>query len=262
VIPNAFALRRAASVEEAVQLLGQGGDVKALAGGHSLLPLMKLRLAAPDTLVDIGRIDGLRYVREEGGQIAIGALTRHAELQSSELLRSRCPLLAECAAEVGDIQVRNRGTIGGSLAHADPNADLPAAILALDAELVAQGPAGRRTIGARGFFQGLMTTALAPDELLVEVRVAALSGAGSAYVKFNRRAQDWAIVGCAAIVRDGAETVAWTGVGAVPVLAEGDWRTAAEGLEPFGDLSGSAEYKRHLARVLAERAVAKARERA
>jgi carbon-monoxide dehydrogenase medium subunit len=262
VIPNAFGLRRAGSVEEAVRFLGEGGDVKALAGGHSLLPLMKLRLAAPDTVVDIGRIDGLRYIRQDGDRIAIGALTRHVELEQSDLLASRCPLLAECAAEVGDIQVRNRGTIGGSLAHADPNADLPAAIVALDAELVAQGPGGKRTIRAREFFQGLMTTTLAPDELLVEIRVPPLEGAGSAYVKFNRRAQDWAIVGCAAIVRGGEETVAWTGVGSVPVVATGDWRSAAAALQPFADLSGSAEYKRHLATVLGERAVAKARERA
>jgi carbon-monoxide dehydrogenase medium subunit len=262
VIPNAFALRRASSVEEAVGLLGQGGDVKALAGGHSLLPLMKLRLAAPDTVVDIGRIEGLRYIREDGDRIAIGALSRHVDLERSDLLASRCPLLQECAAEVGDIQVRNRGTIGGSLAHADPNADLPAAIVALDAELVAQGPGGRRTIRAGEFFQGLLTTALAPDELLVEIRVPSLDGAGSAYVKFNRRAQDWAIVACAAIVRGAQETVAWTGVGATPVVATGDWRSAAAGLEPFADLSGSAEYKRHLAGVLAERALATARERA
>jgi carbon-monoxide dehydrogenase medium subunit len=133
VIPNVFALRRASSVEEAVRFLGEGGDIKVLAGGHSLLPLMKLRLAAPGTLVDIGRVDGLRYIREDGDRIAIGALTRHVELEQSDLLASRCALVAECAAEVGDIQVRNRGTIGGSLAHADPNADLPAAIVALDA---------------------------------------------------------------------------------------------------------------------------------
>ena len=263
MIPTQFALKRPASLEEAVQALAEAGeDAKPLAGGHSLLPLMKLRLAAPETLVDLGRIDGLAYVREDGDRIAVGALTRHADVERSELLRRRCPLLAEAAAEVGDIQVRNRGTIGGSLAHADPNGDLPAAVVALDAELVALGPNGQRTIRAREFFRDFLTTALEPAELLTEVRVPSLEGAGSAYVKFSRRAQDWAIVGCAAIVRGNAETVAWTGVGPVPAVAEGEWRGAVDRLEPTGDLSGSAEYKRHLAKVLAERALASARERA
>lgn len=262
MIPTQFALKRPASLDEAVRVLAEGGeDAKPLAGGHSLLPLMKLRLAAPETLVDLGRIQGLAYVREDGDRIAVGALTRHTDVERSELLRRRCRLLAEAAAEVGDIQVRNRGTIGGSLAHADPNADLPAVVAALDAELVAFGPQGRRTIRAREFFRDFLTTALEPAELLTEVRVSPLDGAGSAYVKFNRRSQDWAIVGCAAIVRDGVETVAWTGVGPAPVVAEGDWRTAVDRLQPSGDLSGSAEYKRHLAKVLAERALAKARER-
>ncbi len=260
MISSAFALRRASSLDEALRLLAEGGeDAKALAGGHSLIPLLKLRLAAPETLVDIGRIEGLSYIREDGDRIAIGALTRHADVECSELLARRCRLLAETAAEIGDIQVRNRGTIGGSLAHADPNADLPAAVVALDAEIVATGPNGQRMLRAREFFRGLLETALEPGELITEVRVPPLDGAGSAYVKFNRRAQDWAIVGCAAIVRGEAETVAWTGVGWTPVLAEGDWREAASRLEPVGDLSGSAEYKRHLAGVLAERALARAR---
>jgi carbon-monoxide dehydrogenase medium subunit len=219
---------------------------------------MKLRLAAPDVVVDISGIDGLSYVREDGDRIAIGALTRHAELERNELLRSRCKLIAQTAAEVGDIQVRNRGTIGGSLAHADPNGDLPAAVLALGAEIVATGPGGLRVIPAGELFVDYLTTSLADGELITEIRVPPLDGAGSAYVKFNRRAQDWAIVGCAAIVRDGQETVAWTGVGPTPVLAEGDWRAAADALQPTGDLSGSAEYKRHLAKVLAERALAEA----
>ncbi len=262
MIPTQFALRRPATIDEAVRALAEGGeDAKPLAGGHSLLPLMKLRLAAPETLVDLGRIEGFAYVREDGDRIAVGALTRHADVERSELLARRCPLLAETAAEVGDIQVRNRGTIGGSLAHADPNADLPATVVALDAELVALGPDGQRTIRAREFFRDFLTTALAPAELLTEVRVPPLDGAGSAYVKFNRRSQDWAIVGCAAIVRGDVETVAWTGVGPTPVVAEGDWRAAADRLQPTGDLSGSAEYKRHLAKVLAERALATARAR-
>jgi aerobic carbon-monoxide dehydrogenase medium subunit len=259
VIAESFQLRQAATVEEAAELLEESGeDAKLLAGGQSLIPLMKLRFAAPATLVDIGRVAGLSYVREDGDGIAIGALTRHAELASSELLQERCAVLAEAAGEIGDPQVRNRGTIGGSLAHADPNADLPAVVVALGAELVAVGPAGQRTIPAREFFQGYLTTALAPTEVLTEVRVPAIEG-GSAYVKFNRRAQDWALVGCAAVVRNGMETVCWTGVGAKPVLAEGDWRGVANRLEPSGDLSGSPEYKRHLAGVLAERALSKAR---
>jgi aerobic carbon-monoxide dehydrogenase medium subunit len=176
----------------------------------------------------------------------------------SDLVRSACPVLAQAAASIGDMQVRNRGTIGGSLAHGDPNADLPAAVLALGAELVARGPDGDRTIRASEFFRDYLTTALGAAEILTEVRVPATAGA-SAYVKFNRRSQDWAIVGCAAVVRDGEEVVAWTGVGSTPVLADGDWRAAADGLRPTGDLSGSAEYKRHLAKVLAERAVARAR---
>ncbi len=260
MIPTAFALERPESIEDAVRLLVEAGeDAKVLAGGHSLVPLMRLRLAAPETIVDLGRIDGLSYIRQDGDRIAIGALTTHTAVEQSELLRDRCLLLAEAAAEVGDIQVRNRGTIGGSLAHADPNADLPAAAVALDAELVATGSNGQRTIRAREFFVDYMTTVLEPTEILTEVRVPALDGAGSAYLKFSRRSQDWAIVGCAAIVRGDDETVVWTGVGPTPVLAQGDWRTAADGLDPTGDLSGSAEYKKHLAKVLAERALAKAR---
>jgi len=262
VIPTAFTLDQPESLDEAVRLLGAGGDdAKVLAGGHSLIPLMRLRLAAPERIVDIGRIEGLSYIREDGDAIAIGALARHTEVERSELLQRRCKLLAQAAGEVGDIQVRNRGTIGGSIAHGDPNADLPAVVVALDAELVAIGPNGERTIRAREFFTDFLTTALEPSEILTEIRVPTLDGRGSAYVKFNRRAQDWAIVGCAAIVRGDQETVAWTGVGSTPVLAEGDWRTAADRLEPLADLSGSTEYKRHLAKVLAERAIAEARKR-
>jgi len=254
VITASFELRRATSVEEAVRLLGEaGGDAKLLAGGQSLIPLMKLRLAAPAVLVDLGRVEGLSYVREDGGHIAIGALTRHADVAASDAVPRA---LAEAASEVGDQQVRNRGTIGGSVAHADPNADLPAVLLALGGELVMVGPGGERTVPAREFFQGYLTTALAADEVLTEVRIP--SAEKSAYVKFNRRAQDWALVGCAAVA-NGSEVVAWTGVGSGPVLAEGDWREAAGRLEPASDLAGSADYKRHLAGVLAERALAQAR---
>jgi carbon-monoxide dehydrogenase medium subunit len=258
VICPEFELRRASSVEEAVQLLTEDGeDAKLLAGGQSLIPLMKLRLAAPAVVVDLGGVEGLSYVREHDGGLAIGALTRHAEVARSELVRARCPILGEAAGEVGDPQVRNRGTIGGSLAHADPHGDLPAVAVALAADIVAVGPGGERTISAREFFHGYLTTALEPAEVVTEIRVPAAER--SAYEKFNRRAQDWALVGCAAVVQDGSETVAWTGVAPAPVLGEGDWRAVAEGLEPAGDLSGSPEYKRHLASVLAERALARAR---
>jgi carbon-monoxide dehydrogenase medium subunit len=254
VITAPFELRRASSVEEAIRLLGEAGDDgKLLAGGQSLIPLMKLRLAAPAILIDLGRVEGLSYVRADGDRIAIGALTPHADVADSDAVPR---VLAEAAGEIGDPQVRNRGTIGGSLAHADPHADLPAVLVALGGEIVAVGPGGERTIPARELFQGYLTTALAADEILTEVRVPAAER--SAYVKFNRRAQDWALVGCAAVV-DGGETVAWTGVADRPVLAEGDWHAAAEQLEPAPDLSGSTEYKRHLAGVLAQRALARAR---
>lgn len=267
MIPAGFDYERAGSIEQAVALLGAHDEAKLLAGGHSLLPMMKLRLAQPGLLVDIGRVPGLGYIREDGGAIAIGAGTRHCELVASDLLRRRCPLLAQAAAEVGDHQVRHRGTIGGSLAHGDPHADLPPAVVALGAEFVAQGPGGRRTIAADAFFQGYLHTALAHDEVLVEIRVAptggpgasAGAGGGTAYKKFTRRRQDWAIVGAAAVVRDGQETLVWTGVGSTPVRAEGPLDEAAARLQPNGDLSGSASYKRHLAKVIGGRALAEAR---
>jgi aerobic carbon-monoxide dehydrogenase medium subunit len=260
VIPGAFELKQPTSLQEAIGFLAAGDeDTKLLAGGQSLIPLMRLRFALPTTLVDIGRLEGLSYIHEDGDSIAIGALTRHTEVEHSELLEKECALLSQTAAEVGDLQVRNRGTIGGSLAHCDPNGDLPTAVLALGGELVAEGPNGRRSIPAGEFFVGPLTNSLEPDEIVVEVRVPKLNGAGSAYEKFARRAQDWAIVGCAVIARNGDETVAWTGVGQKPTLAEGDWRSAAAGLSPPGDLSGSPDYKRELAVVLAERALERAR---
>src|SRR5262249_17852551 len=203
VIPAAFEYQAPTSVDEAVKLLDQLGDrAKVLAGGHSLIPIMKLRLAQPEVLVDIGRIGDLRQVRREDGRIAVGALVTHAEVMRNGALRDGCPLLAETAAEIGDIQVRNRGTLGGALAHADPAADYPAAILALDAEIVAQGPAGGRTIPAGEFFTGLLSTALAPNELLVEVRVPTYgSGTGGAYRKLPNKASHYAVVGVAALAR-------------------------------------------------------------
>ncbi|HEX8802829.1 MAG TPA: FAD binding domain-containing protein, partial [Acidimicrobiales bacterium] len=195
MIPTAFDYRRAASVDEAVALLAEhGDDAKLLAGGHSLLPLMRLRLAVPAVLVDIGRIGDLSYVVEDGGGgTRIGALTRHHDLATSELLRAQVPLLAEVAGQIGDPQVRHRGTIGGSVAHGDAASDLPAALLALRATLVVQGPRGTREVPVDDFFTGLLETALAPDEVLTEVRVPKSTG-GWSYQKFNRRAQDWAIV--------------------------------------------------------------------
>ncbi len=212
MIPVAFDYERASSAEEALALLGQHGDeAKLLAGGHSLLPLMKLRLALPGVLVDVGRLTDLSYVRDGGDHIAVGALTRHRDLEISELLAAELPILAHVASLVGDPQVRHRGTIGGSVAHGDPASDLPAAVLALGGTLVARGPGGEREIAATDFFEGFLETALADDELLIEVRVPKAAGAGWSYQKFNRRAQDWAIVGVAA-VRNGT-----TGIGLVEV---------------------------------------------
>ncbi len=201
MIPAAFDYARAESVDDAVALLGRhGDDAKLLAGGHSLLPLMKLRLATPAVLIDIGRIQDLSYVRAEGGEVRVGALTCHADLEGSDVLREQVPLLAHVAGQVGDPQVRHRGTIGGSIAHGDPASDLPAALLALRATLVARGPGGERTIAVDDFFTGFLETALAADEVLTEIRVPAGPDAGWSFQKFNRRAQDWAIVGVAAVV--------------------------------------------------------------
>ena len=196
MIPAAFEYRRAASVEEAIELLGADEDAKLLAGGHSLVPAMKLRIARPTTLVDIGRLDDLRFVREDGDTITVGALTRHAQVAADPALRASCAILAHAAGEVGDPQVRHRGTIGGSVSHADPASDLATVVLALDADLVARGPGGERTIPAREFFTGPFANALARDEVLVEIRVPKV--ARGVYLKHSRRAQDWATVAVAA----------------------------------------------------------------
>jgi carbon-monoxide dehydrogenase medium subunit len=271
VIPAAFDYVRAGSADEAVALLTQhGDDAKLLAGGHSLLPLMKLRLATPSVLIDVGRVADLSYVREDGDQIAVGALTRHRDVESSDLLQKSCGILAHVAGVVGDPQVRHRGTIGGSVAHGDPASDLPAVVLALGGTLVAQGPGGTREIAATDFFRGFLETALAPDELLTEIRVPKLSG-GWSYQKFNRRAQDWAIVGVAAAQVNGGTGVALVNMGATPVraaaveaaLAGGatavDAAAAAdEGTDPPADLNASVEYRRHLVKVLVGRALSEA----
>ena len=234
----------------------------------SLLPLMKLRLATPTVLVDAARIDSLSYVDDRGDHLAIGALTRHRDLEISELLAEECGVLRAVAAEVGDNQVRHRGTIGGSVAHGDPASDLPAVLLALDASFVAVGPAGERTIPASDFFEGFLETALAPDELLTEIRVPKLGAVGSSYQKFNRRAQDWAIVGAVAIRANGSARVGLVNMGSTPLRASAVERAiaegasaedasqlAAEGTDPGGDLHATPEFRAHLARVLVRRAL-------
>ncbi|WP_225097615.1 xanthine dehydrogenase family protein subunit M [Streptomyces sp. CoH27] len=277
MIPPAFEYARPESVEEAVRLLADAGEeAKVLAGGQSLLPLLRLRLAFPELVVDVGRIPRLRGVREDGDTLVIGALTTHHDVIRDPLVRRHAGLLAEATATVADPAVRHRGTLGGSLAHADPAGDLPAVVLALDAELIAAGRDGRRAIPAREFFVDYLQSALAPDEVLVEVRVPKTDGWGFHYEKFHRVAQAWAIVGVAALVRrdDGqvAEArIGLTNMGTTPLrasaaeaaLAGADGpeavaraaERAAEGTRPAQDLSATPEYRAHLARVLTRRAV-------
>ena len=279
MIPAAFDYVVAEHPDHAIELLGKREDAKLLAGGHSLLPAMKLRLARPDLLIDVGRIKDLSYVREDGEAIAIGALTRHKDVAESALLREHCPIVASVAGQVGDPQVRHRGTIGGSIAHGDPASDLPSVVLALDGEVVARGTAGQRTIAATDLFTGVFQTALAPDELLVEVRVPKLGSSGWSYVKMNRRAQDWATVAVAAVVQrsngsPGRASIALTNMGATSLratateqaLAEGGSiedaaAVAADGTEPPSDHAASSEFRRHLARVLTRRALEEAASR-
>jgi carbon-monoxide dehydrogenase medium subunit len=274
MIPAPFDYQRAGSVDEAIELLAShGDDAKLLAGGHSLLPLMKLRLAQPTVLVDIGRLGDLSYVEDGGGTLRVGALTRHHDVASSDLVREQVPLLAEVAGQIGDPQVRHRGTIGGSLAHGDPASDLPAVLLALRGTLVVRGPGGEREIAADDFFTGFLETALAPDEVLAEIRVPAVPGVGWAFEKFNRRAQDWAIVGVAAALTNGSggPGVGLVNMGSAPVRAAGvedalrsgsgaaDAASRAdEGTEPPADLNASPEFRRHLAQVLVRRALERA----
>jgi aerobic carbon-monoxide dehydrogenase medium subunit len=268
VIPAAFAYARPESLEEAVALLAEhGDDAKVLAGGHSLLPLMKLRLATPSVLVDVGRLHDLSFVRDDGDTLAIGGLTRHHDVEHDTLVRRHTPILAAAAGEVGDPQVRHRGTLGGSLAHGDPASDLPAVVLALRGSIVARGSSGDRVIAADDFFQGFLETALAPDEIITEVRLPKIDDAGWAFEKFNRRAQDWAIVGVAAVGGDDPG-VALVNMGSTPVRAasvEAALRggasvadasaLAADDTDPPSDLNGSPDYRRHLARVLVGRAL-------
>lgn len=285
--PAAFEYHRPTSVQEALGLLAKHqDDAKLLAGGHSLIPLMKFRLAQPKHLIDLGRIGGLAGIREEKGAVVIGALTTHATIEHSELLKGKCPILPEAAARIGDPQVRNMGTIGGSLAHADPAADWPAVILALGAELKAVGPTGERTIKADDFFKDLLTTALQPNEILVEIRVQLPQAkSGAAYVKFPHPASRFAVVGVAALLTLDAKeacqraSVALTGIGPKATRAKGveaaltgkalDARAleaaaekAPEGIAIQADLQGSEEYKAHLARVFTRRALEAALARA
>jgi aerobic carbon-monoxide dehydrogenase medium subunit len=271
VIPASFDYVRAGSADEAVALLTEHGDeAKLLAGGHSLLPLMKLRLATPSVLIDIGRVTELSYIEARGDDIAIGALTRHHDVETSSLLKEQVPLLPYTAHQVGDPQVRHRGTLGGTLAHADPASDLPAAVLALGGTLVAQGPHGRREIVASDFLRGFLETALAPDEMLVEIRVPKVPDAGWSFQKFNRRAQDWAIVGVAAVL-NGHAGIALVNMGSTPLRAAGAEEAlnrgatvadaaavADEGTDPPGDINATSEYRRHLSTVLVRRALEEA----
>jgi carbon-monoxide dehydrogenase medium subunit len=279
MIPDQFDYAAPADVEEAIGLLSQGGeDAKLLAGGHSLIPLMKLRLAAPTLLVDLRNIPGLRGVDRENGSWRIGAMTRHAELQ----VRPELGVVATAAAGIADQQVRNRGTIGGSLAHADPASDLPTVVVAMEGTVTATGAGGAtRQIVAADLFEDYLTTSLQADEVLTDVRLPALEGWGYGYEKFTRRAEDWAMVGVVALVKKAPDgscedvRVAFTNMASTPVRApavEGALRgggldaaaldaaadQAAEGTDPPADLNASADYKRHLARVLTARALRKA----
>jgi carbon-monoxide dehydrogenase medium subunit len=277
VIPSAFDYERAESAQHAVQLLGElGEDAKVLAGGHSLIPLMRLRLAAPSTLVDIGKVDELAYVRDAGDHIAIGALTRHETVQRDATVREHAPLLSYASGLVGDPQVRHRGTIGGASAHGDPASDIPSTLVALGATFVVRGASGERTVSAPDFFRGLFEVDVAPHELLTEVRVPKTGGAGWSYQKFNHRAQDWATVGVAALVdrSNGSAShaaVALTSMGEVPIraaaveaaLAAGASpadaaEEAAQGTSPVSDPFGSSEYRRALSKILTRRALEEA----
>jgi carbon-monoxide dehydrogenase medium subunit len=277
MIPAGFDYEVAESVDHALELLRTKEDAKLLAGGHSLLPLMKLRLARPGTLVDIGRL-GLTGVRDAGDHIAVGALTRHHDLNNDPVAREHCPLAAYAAGLVGDPQVRHRGTIGGSLAHGDPASDLPTICLALEAQIVARGPGGERQIAASEFFRGFFETAVAEDEIVTEIRLPKVGSAGWSYLKHRQRALDWATVGVAAVVGvsngsiEGAR-IGLTNMGQTPLRAAAAEAALAgaprdgiaqaaekadEGTDPPSDTWASADFRRHLVRVLTARAVEEA----
>ena len=282
MIPAEFDYVRAHSLDEALSLLAQNEDARILAGGHSLIPAMKLRLAQPPLLIDIGRITDLAYIREEEGQVRIGAMTTHYQIESSDLLKKICPLLPECASHIGDVQVRNKGTIGGSVAHSDPAGDWPAAIIALNAEMVATSTKGDRTIKADDFFVDLLTTALEPGEILREIRVNKKNGSTrTAYAKMAHPASGFAVVGVAASLElngnGGCEkaSIGITGISSKAYRATGVENElngatldenkissaashAADGVDVNGDVFASDEYRRHLAQVYTQRAIAAA----
>lgn len=280
MIPVAFDYEVAESVDHALELLGQHGDeAKLLAGGHSLLPIMKLRFAAPALLVDLGRITDLNYVRDEGDHLAIGAMTRHTDVEHNPIVQEHCGLLSYTASLVGDPQIRHRGTIGGSISHGDAASDLPSTLLALDASFAIKGASGERTVAAGDFFKDYLQTELSPDEILTEIRVPKLAaGTGWSYQKFTRRAMDWAVVGVAAVVEKSNGSISrarlgLTSMGSTPLRATAAenalsgadpgsvaeaTQSADEGASPSSDIAASEEYRRHLARVLARRAVEEA----
>jgi aerobic carbon-monoxide dehydrogenase medium subunit len=287
MIPAAFDYIAPQTLDEAMRVLAaHGEDAKLLAGGHSLLPLLKLRLAHPRLLIDLGKIPGLSAISQQNDQIVIGALATHTQIESSELLKKSCPLLPEASREIGDVQVRNRGTIGGSLAHADPSADWPAAILALDVELKLRGPRGERRVAAAEFFVGPLTTAIEPNEILTEIRAPVLQRrGGSAYLKMAQQASGFAIVGVAVALRVDAKGrceeigIGVTGLGdkpfraraveerlhgnkLTPKLIAASVAQIAEGIDPLEDLYAAAPFRVHLARVYAGRAIQAAARRA
>ena len=280
MIPMAFDYEVAESVDHAVELLGQHGDEsKLLAGGHSLIPIMRLRLAAPTVLIDLGRLEELRYVRDGGDHLAIGAMTRHRDLLFNDLIKEHCGIVGWTAGLLGDPSVQHRGTLGGTLSHGDSSGDMPSVITALEGELTIQGPEGERIVKAADFFQDYMMTALGEQEVVTEIRVPKLGGnTGWSYKKFSRRSQDWATVGVAAIVERsnghiGSARIALTSMGATPIragaveqalsgaspdtVAEAA-QSADEGTNPSSDDAASAEFRRHLARVWTRRAVEEA----
>jgi aerobic carbon-monoxide dehydrogenase medium subunit len=276
MIPAPFEYQRVDSVDDAIKVLTDNPDAKILAGGHSLLPLMRLRLARPAMLVDISRIRDLNSIKEEDGHVAIGALTRHHDVANSEALQQLCPILPFTASKIGDPQVRHVGTIGGSVAHADPAGDIPTVLLALGAELVVRGPNGEtRVVGAADFFRGLFEPDLRPNEVLTQIRVPKIAGRGWSYVKFHRRAQDWALVGVAALAANGTgPAVALTNMADRPIRAAGveeelsggadptaAAERAAEGTRPPSDAFASAEYRQELVKVLVRRALEEAMSR-
>jgi carbon-monoxide dehydrogenase medium subunit len=280
VIPVAFDYEVAESVDHAIELLGQHGeDSKLIAGGHSLIPLMRLRLAAPTVLIDLGRLDDLNYVREDGDHLAIGALTRHRDVHNNELVQEHCGILGYTAGLLGDPSVQHRGTLGGTLAHGDPAGDMPSVMCALEGALVIEGPDGERTVDALDFFKDYLLTDLEEQEVIKEVRVPKLgSNTGWSYKKFSRRSQDWAVVGVAAVVEKsnggiGSARIGLTSMGSTPMRASTTEEalsgastdqvaeaaeSADEGTSPGSDDAASEEFRRHLARVWTRRAVEEA----